>query len=1051
MKPLKLILSAFGSYGEVEEIDFTRIDHGLFLITGDTGAGKTTIFDAIVYALYDRTSGGARESKMMRSQYAVPSRETFVELTFSCGNDIYKVRRNPAYEQESKRKNKDGSPKMRSVPPSAELTMPDGTVFPEKMKETNRKIQELVGMDVNQFTQIALIAQGDFIRLLHASSDDRQKIFSNIFHTWLFGAVQETLWKREKEAEEALKSNESFSKKILEQVSAIPESTLFSDWKEISASPQGETVLSGLDALTKEAKEALDELQSRLSEKRESLQALRSQLENASRRNKLLAERNTAHTDLETLKSQEPVQLQRQTRLDMAKKSRIVHSIQQDYEAKQQQMTEIQHRLEELQHWLADNTGQLKEKESALETYRKFYEETALLQISRIDRLKESLPQYTALTQKQNTCKQLERNLGQLQEQSVQADRTLDQILQNQKKTEAEQELLFGSAEQLAILQNELSVLKDRGNALHRLNREHCLQLDTLSETLQEEQKKAQEAQNYYNGCSQTYNRLSEQFLEAQAGILASNLSEGLPCPVCGSLHHPAKKRLSKEAPTQEAVEQAKQAREAADAARTAAVEAYQRADSLWKSESVYIETEGQRLLGQQFSLKTEGVALIQAELRDCRKKYSSMKQKEENLKHQKKQYEDNRHLLEQLRQEESECRNSMETLRENLSQTQIHLESCRTEIQTLQRNLDFPTAREAERELKRLQDEQSLAEQKLRSLQEDYDHLKKTLHEKSGEEAGERAHRDTSIKLMNDAHLRYLEELKRQGFSDEDHYRRCLLSDTAMTDLEQQIHNFSVRWAETSSRFQLLSDQTDGMQYEDTIHLTQFIADTEQEISQIEEQEKEVHHIWQNNRQILMQSKKLIQEHADLQNTYQLVSTLSRTANGKGHIKIDFETYVQRQYFKEIIEAANRRFYPFSSGQFLLQCRDIQSQSGNRASGLDLNVYSVVTNQSRDIKTLSGGESFMAALSMALGLADIVQNASGSVHLDMMFIDEGFGSLDETSLREAVQVLHQLAGDRRLVGIISHVAELKEEIDRKLIVTKNKTGSSVSWDMSSL
>lgn len=1051
MKPLKLILSAFGSYGNVEEIDFTRIDHGLFLITGDTGAGKTTIFDAIVYALYDRTSGGARESKMMRSQYASPSRETFVELTFSCDNDIYKVRRNPAYEQESKRKNKDGSPKMRSVPPSVELTMPDGTVFPEKMKETNRKIQELIGMNANQFTQIALIAQGDFIRLLHASSDDRQKIFSGIFHTWLFGTVQETLRNREKEAEEALKNNELIYNRTLAQVSAIPDSTLFPGWKEIASSPQGENVLSGLAALTKEAKEALDQIQRSLSEKRSSLQTLRSQLENVSRHNQLLDERNTAQTDLETLKGQEPVQLQRQSTLDMAKKARLVSYLQQDYEKNQTQTTAIQHRLEALQHWIADKTEQQKEKETALETYRKSYEETSPLQIARIDRLKEALPQYADLTQKQNSCRKLERTLKQREEESAQTDSQLDQILQDQKKTEAEQELLLGSAEQLALLQKELDSLKDRGNALHSLNQKHCSRLATLYETFLHAQKKAQEAQNDYTFCCQTYNLLSEQFLAAQAGILANALSEGMPCPVCGSLHHPAKKQLSKEAPTQEAVEQAKQARETADTDRTAAVEAYKNADYLLKSESAYIETEGQRLLGQQFSLKSGGIAQIQAELRSCRQTYSSMKQKKEELEHQKTQYEKNRRMLEQLRQDESVCRKRQEALRTALFQTQIELEKCRTEIQTQQRNLDFPTAREAERELNRLQAEQHLAEEKLYSLQKDYDELKKNLHKKSGEEAGERTHLETDIKKAEAARFRYLEELKQQGFSDEGHYRSCLLSDAAMTDLEQQIQNFSNRLAEASGRFLLLSAQTDGMQYEDTDCLTRSITDTEQEISQIEEQEKEVHHIWQNDRQILTQSKALIQEHADLQNTYQLVSTLSKTANGKGHIKIDFETYVQRQYFKEIINAANRRFYPFSSGQFLLQCRDIQSQSGNRASGLDLNVYSVVNNQSRDIKTLSGGESFMAALSMALGLADIVQNASGSVHLDMMFIDEGFGSLDETSLQEAVQVLQQLAGDRRLVGIISHVAELKEEIDRKLIVTKNKTGSSVSWDMGSL
>ncbi len=1048
IKPLQLTLSAFGSYGAVEKIDFTRIDHGLFLISGDTGSGKTTIFDAIVYALYDRTSGGARDGKMMRSQYAAPTQETFVRLTFSCGGDIYTVRRSPAYERPLKRKSKDGSPKMRTVSPSVELTMPDGTLFPEKKRETDLKIQELVGMDADQFTQIALIAQGDFIRLLHATSRDRQQIFSRIFRTRVFQAVQEALREREREANHALEENSSRYREVLDRVSVLRSEQL-SRWEEAVRSLNEVFIQSELKALTEESRCTLKQTRRLRSEAQERLQTLRTRLSRANENNRRLSEAKRAREDFAALENRQSEQAQREERLDLAKKAERVSYSEKDYEEAKRSIAQASDALAALQ---TERSVQEVQLEAAVRRHKcaqEAFEKASPERAAGISRLQKSLPEYERLLQLQKEQENAEKTLQKTKTLLDQQTAVLKRILQQQETARETQKRFSHSTQTLARLKQEEERLLQRESVLSDLAQNYCSQIDTLTQNVQTAEARYKQADKNYYECSQTYERLSKQFLDAQAGILASKLSDGVPCPVCGSLHHPNKKQLSSQAPTQGDVEKAKEETQQADSARREASLLCEKARHCWKYTIDLIEREGKNLLGASFSMECHaaGCALIRQSLRDCQQQQRELLRQKEEASRQDKAYREAGLQIEALQKEEIACRDRKESLLSLLSSDQQRLAECRTRQKEVQKTLSFSSAKEANSELLRLQKEERSEKEQLDSIQRDCDKLHRSLHQKKGEEAQSRRHLEELCSREKRCLSHYQQELALHGFSGEAHYKTCLLSRAEIRQLEEEIRDFSNRFQEAFNRLSLLSEQTKDLVYQNTEQLEADAAQTEQACSQMEREENDLYHICKNNDRILEESNQLAQKRQTLLHDFQIVSTLSRAANGKGAVKVDLETYIQRYYFQEIVKAANRRFYRFSGGQFLLRCKDILSPSGNQATGLDLNVYSVLHNQERDVKTLSGGESFMAALSMALGLADIIQNASGSVHLEMMFIDEGFGSLDETSLQEAIQILRQLAGDQRLVAIISHVVQLGEEIDRKLVVTKGKSGSCVSWE----
>lgn len=834
MKPVKLVMSAFGSYGGREEIDFSVMNRGIFLITGDTGAGKTTVFDAITYALFDETSGGMRDGDMMRSQYAEDATPTYVEFTFDYGEKRYTVKRNPNYQRISKRKNKDGEYTYTVEQAAVELTLPDGTVFPGKARETNEKLREILGVDVNQFTQISMIAQGEFLKLLHAPSRERKEIFARIFDTKIYWQIQNDLKEQSKELYIQLSDNLNLMQHELGQI-VCPKEAFREGFCQAAERPE-----TGREEIFAQ----LAEMEAYVKEQGELV----------------------GKQEAETVARLDGVKL-------MAARAREINRQFEQKRETEASIAAIEKKLKELSEKLKEWTG---------------------YQVQIMQAAQERIP---------------------LLEQQIQD--AAEQLPQEQQREK-----------ELRQRKEELSQLSGLWKQLAMKRQQHLKLQEELGRKLDE-----------FEASSQKYEQYNHIFIAEQAGILAQQLTDGKPCPVCGSLQHPRKAKLSGIAVTQKDVEEAKEKREQAQARMEQTRERFQKQKETLEGETQVFLHSGRRLLGEAFA--------------------------------------------------EAFCEGN----------TEEHL----TDTNTLQQ-----VCTESSGQL-------ALQEQKCRQLQETLE-LGRAKLQKEKEQLTEKQQK---------------------------------VQDTLQT-IQQQIAKGEGTLEEQRKNLELWKTNLKDKTPVDIATMTQKEQELAKQMDVVRERKQELVSLAGANRRAAENLRKLYEEREALREQYQVAETLSRTANGnlRQQARLDLQTYVQRRYFKRIIGEANRRLVEMSGGRFLLQCRELEQLGRQQEAGLDLDVYDLVTDKVRDVKTLSGGESFLAALSMALGMADVIQKNAGRVRLDTMFIDEGFGSLDDEAREKAIQILQELAGETRLVGIISHVTEMKEQMDTKLVITKGEKGSHAAWSM---
>ena len=905
MKPLKLTMSAFGSYAGKNVIDFTGQQQGIFLITGDTGAGKTTIFDAITYALYNQTSGGERNGNMMRSQYARPETETYVELEFLYRGQTYRVRRNPDYKITKTLKN--GKIREQKVPHSVELTLPDGTVFPEKKNATDAKIIEILGLTADQFSQIVMIAQGDFLKLLYTKSDERKMIFSKLFRTDIYWKIQENLRRKSMEMDERIQENDRAFEQEKSRIIPLPES------EELP-----------LDELVERLRERLKDALKEQNLRRANVEELNKKITKYEEINKLFVSLEKIRQTGKELEARQVESKERRQQIENALKADKVLVAEQQNLRQQQAVEQSVQAIAKMEETLTNNQEMFETLKTQLQEVEAEQKREAADIQKKMLALEQSFPSYEALQNarsEEQQAKKVWEDLGKTSEESFhKKEAGIAALKEQQKQQEQVVEQTKKNWEQTSLSASE--------SAKH-------------------------------------YEHMYEAFLKEQAGILAENLSAGCPCPVCGSTVHPDPAKLSDHAVTELEVEQAKKQK---------------LAQAVEKEEADFV-------LAQTIA------------------------------KQQRKEAEQNYVSLQK----------TAEQIREKLV---------------------YPSLAEAKKQYAAMQKALEAAEQEIERKRQKVSELAEAMNTLKGQKLAEEENQKTAKKLAAKTEKEYAKLLEKSGFVSEETYHLAILPERSRSKLEREEKEYESQCLRQQSEQKLLEKQVSGKTYTDTTELNEQLKAEKQALKEAEKTYMELHTAYENDRSVLQNCAVYLEKGKNLESEDQVIKSLSKTANGRlsGSAKIDFETYIQRQYFKQIIHEANKRLLTMSNHQFILKLKEEANTGRKTNEGLDLSVYSLVTDSERDVKTLSGGESFLAALAMALGLSDIVERSAGAIHPDMMFIDEGFGSLDAQSRQQAIEVLAELAGDSRMVGIISHVTELKEQIDRKLVVSRTDKGSRAVW-----
>lgn len=915
MRPLTLRMSAFGPYSEYTEIQMSELgDKGLYLIAGDTGAGKTTIFDAICFALYGEASGSSRDPGMFRSKYSAPETPTEVELVFSHKGKEYTVKRNPEYQRPAKRG--DGFTKQLA---NAEIRMPDGRVI-TKVKEVTAAVEDILGINKEQFSQIAMLAQGDFLKLLFASTSDRISIFREIFNTNNYLTLQRRLDDSQKELSRQYNDMQNSIRQYIDDIQVENDDVL---------SIEVENAKSGL--ITTEDTIGLLE---RLIDQDE---LLRSQIDK----------------DLEKIDGE-------------------ISTV--DGQVGAAQAVEKAHKsIKEAERQLEEEKPKATTLKSEFEEAKKELKRKGKIE-SMADAIENELPKYDSAD-----------SLGESIESMHEENESFREEVQDKKEDKKHKE------ESLAELRREFKTLKDTELNIEKLNTEEekvnskieefeelSAALDEYFEKgrhLEEAQKKYEELNSEFNKLNNKYEKLEQDYMDGQAGILAKELKEGKPCPVCGSKTHPEPAKLSKKTPSEKDVEKAKKDAENARKKRNESAEEISAQKSVREEAATSLKKQCKKdLKTANLDEAKDKLPGIIEEKHNERNRIEEIKEREEENLDRKKELEED---IPKTDAEVEELRQKIEELNNKLSSGETKENENVKQLNALRAELKFASKKEAMEEAKNLRT-------KAKALQDTYDEAEKKYEKQKSLVESLKATIKENKKIVSgsknvdfDSMLEKQEDLKRE-------------------------RNDVIEWLNVAS------GRLDS------------------------------------NKRIKSNIEKGAGEILEVETRLQWIKALADTATGRlsGKDKVMLETYIQTTYFDRIINRANLRLITMSGGQYEL-VRVKEADNARSQSGLDLNVIDHYNGSERSVKTLSGGESFMASLSLALGLSDEVQSTAGGIQIDTMFVDEGFGSLDPDSLDMAYKALVGLTEGNQLVGIISHVADLKNRIDKQIIVTKDKSGGS--------
>lgn len=1082
MKPIQLTMQAFGSYGKKTVIDFTKPDQNLFLITGDTGSGKTTIFDAIVFALYGEASSvvNRKNGAELQSQFAAASVEPFVELFFSekeGSEDVhYTVRRVPKHVRPLKR-----GTGLKEESGSVSLIMSDGTEYPSK--ETDKKLEEIVGLTKNQFMQVAMIAQGEFMALLRAKSDDKKVIFRKLFNTELYQNIVDELAKRRKDKDRKIAQIKTACQTEVGHI-LVPK-LVTADGAETDQEQNG-----AADQIADECRDAnkLQELKERiLKSERLSLpdmEALLQTLVSVSEWTKDKVQQSESETSqlykVYLLKRDAVTKagqlLERYKELEDAEKElgecEAIKPLMQEWQQCMRQIEdaydiltlwkqyqEVSGQLETARQALAANEQALPEQKMACEQaavqlqQAKKVQEQALMDFSEVKtHVENDLEAFSKMAEAKRKVLTARTKVDEAGKQARIAEESLSDLESNEKRWQTQVELLSDTDSRMIILQGKQRDIEGIGADFESWKDEEkeCFSQQRCAE---EADKVYADAKDRFNKENTAYIQAYNDFLDAQAGFLAEKLQRGEPCPVCGSTIHPHPHQAEKSALTKEELnilsESVRELQEGQAAAAKKAGEA-----------KAMLDAKGKNCIQIWEKLRQKVIAYSRDEMGelDSEEIQGLIETWKKALKDEEKQLQKDKNQLQQLKKWLTKAAKDKEELTAQKNKADKMLADTKAELAAAQAELKstfISTYYKSEEEANQFMEQ---AEQRKKNAEKQYHSCdkvdKKVRSDKEKTELEIAQHRRDIPNLQDKSDKRkavYIQLMEEKQLTEPQW--KCVTESYDKADrqqFEEKIRQYQSKLSAAGKQKAVAEKAIDGHVKPDMEQLCseQNVAEAawkkEQALyERYAEMYKTNHRVCEALMPKMAERSKIMEEHRRLDDLYNLLAGKVTGA------RMDIETYVQRYYLERILYAANRRFGEMSAGQFELRMCDITKAGEGRNRGLDLMVYSNVTGKEREVRTLSGGESFMAALSLALGMADQIQQSSSAIHLDMMFIDEGFGSLDSQSRDQAVRVLQQMAGGSKLIGIISHVSELKQEIEDQLIVSKDEEGSSARWQIS--
>ncbi len=1073
MRPVRLTMSAFGSYAKETTISFDHLEQGLFLITGNTGSGKTLIFDAIMYALYDDTSGMTRGRNKLRSDFATSDVETFVELEFILRGETYTIKRSPKYMRPKQR----GSG-MTERQAEVELTYPDGRVE-TMIRIVEEEVKELLGLDKNQFRQVAMIAQGEFYELIGASSSDRSEIFRRIFNTGLYERMQLLFAEKLKEAKNR---RERCADRLFHEL----ESIRLPDGEEDAANRRREILDSGslwgvegfpdeLKRIAKEMEETHHELGRKRADAQEKLRRADIALAKMRKDNETIGEYEKALAVHEQLKASEEAFRERKRRLDDDERgARIVEPVWQAWRTAENavigERDKIGYSAEAVKQAAAA-------KEEAVERLTKVKErekERQELPLE-IDRLVAELNTFDSLAKIESESDQAKAALKQLEiahqvhlEQDAALEKSIDEMTAQRDALDDAERDFHEAQTRFREVEGDMSRAKTASKTLFDLR-------GTI-EKLLSDRDTCDELHVSWDHAAREAKEASDLLFRERAGYLAVTLKEGDPCPVCGSTEHPLKAALAENAPDEAMVErldkEAEAKRERVDRASSDLEKAIASAKSTLAHVSAAVEELAdklERVSGMSFDTDAPDLSVergdelgaIEAERNklDTRvsavRSFLSAEQTEVNQAlHSAKGRVDRRKSL------ESELKAQRDSLKENaaiLKTVQDKLQSKNLELTGLQGRLEELKQRISGRTLDEVtkdhKDKSTLLQELNKAFQGAAEAERRASETFLAAETAYRSNEESLKKAEETCGERekdFLDALEKASFITENDYREKRLRDDERKTLRKKVDDEENARRVNKHDLERLSGEVKDLEKYDLEAETAAVNAMREKQTDLDDDFTNKTILLRQFRERMVEIEKLFADATALLEEESMLDDISKLASGRHSDadKITFEMFVQTWYFSQVIRRANQRYEIMTNGRYELRRSETSGDQRSR-TGLDLSVEDLWSANERPVSTLSGGEKFQAALALALGMSDVISEHAGGVQIDALFIDEGFGGLDDDSLQDAISVLRDLTVDDRLIGIISHVALLKQAISQQLAVSiVEAEGSSAEWVM---